>query len=305
MLCLAAGISTLYLGTVSNEMQAATGSFTVPEITPTPSPTPSPSPSATLPPTATPTSTPTVEPTPTPTETAEPTPTPTQQSGGGRAQPSISLKLNIEVLGEYSQWLRDSAGKVLEDVTAASEDGMLTLLIHKGTYVLDVEGKPLTQMNITSVDFFVKAPPPENYFIYMYEISPVGAYFSNPVDIVISYDPSDFPKSVNELLLKIYAYDKSSDTWQEVPCSVDVDNGIVSLSFSSNYLNIYVLSAEPILSPQPVPQPSPQHHASGATTSHSNWILLILILPAVSLIFFIYVLIRWRRISDMSEDSLN
>jgi len=74
---------------------------------------------------------------------------------------------------------------------------------------------------MTKVDPIVKAPPIDNYFIYMYEFSPDGAAFSQPIDITITYDPVSLPKSPDQLALKMYSSNNVSDEWEEIPCLVD------------------------------------------------------------------------------------
>jgi hypothetical protein len=296
---LAVCISILFCSTESVEIQAATGSFnvsaptptpTLPPITPTPSPSPTPS-----------TSTPEPSPTPTATPTVSPTPTSTSSgSGSGSSQPSISLKLSIDIMGEKTESLRNSAGKVIADVTATSADGKITLKIYEGTFALDADGEPLTEIYVTVVNPFVKAPPAENQFIYMYQLSPDGATFSQPIDITINYNPADLPKAPEQSALKMYSFDNAPDEWKEIPCLVDI--GINTVSLSINHLSIYVLSVAPLEDPAPTPQDSPMSDPT-SSAQHSNWILLILILPAASLMFFIYALVRWWRGNSVSEEA--
>lgn len=315
-LCLAICISVLFFSSESVEIQAATGSFnvspptpsptatpTVPPVTPTPSPTAIPTvPPATPTPSPSPSpSTPTPEPSPTPTATPTVSPTPTSTSNGSESsQPSISYKLSIDIIGEKTEWLRNSAGEVIEDVTSTSADGKIALKIYEGTFALDADGEPVTEISMVLVDSLVKAPPAENQFIYMYELSPSGATFSQPIDIIINYDPSDLPRSHDQLALKMYSFNNVPEEWNEIPCLVDRGKNTVSLSI--NHLSVYVLSAAPLEDPAPTPQDSPMS-APTSSAQHSNWILLILILPAASLMFFIYALVRWWRGNSVSEEA--
>ena len=212
----------------------------------------------------------------------------------------MSLKLSIDIMGEKTEWLRNSAGKVIEDVTATSADGKITLKIYEGTFALDADGEPVTEISIVLVDPLVKAPTTDNQFIYMYKLSPDGATFSQPIDISINYDPADLPKSPDQLALKIYSFDNVREEWNEMPCLVDI--GINTVSLSIHHLSIYVLSAAPLEDPAPTPQDSPMS-APTSSAQHSNWILLILILPAASLMFIIYALVRWWRGNSVSEEA--
>jgi hypothetical protein len=298
-LCLAVCISVLFFSSESVQIQAATGSFNVSAPTPTPTLPPV---TPTLSPSPTP-STPTPEPSPTPTATTTVTPIPTPTSpgsGSGSSQPSISLKLSIDALGQETECLSDRDGKVLEDITASSSGGEITLKIYEGTFALNPNGERLKHIYIKYIDFLAKAPPAENQFIYMYELSPEGATFSRPTDIIIHYDPTDLPKSPEQLAFKIYYFASEQEEWIDIPCLVDT--GESTISFSTNHLSTYAFSAAPLEDPAPTPQDSPMS-APTSSAQHSNWILLILILPAASLMFFIYALVRWWRGNSVSEEA--
>lgn len=292
---LAICISVLLNNAETVEIQAAGGSFNVtpPIITPTPSPSPTPAPTTTGTPATTPM--PTSTSTSAPTATPSVSPSPTGGSGqSGSSQPSISLKLYIDMIGQETEWLRTSEGKVLEDIVAISSDERLTLRISRDTFALDASGEPLTTINITAVDPLLKAPPlippTDHYLIYIYEFSPDGASFSKPVQIEVNYNPSDLPKSPNELKLEMYALNGVTNEWEMLPGLSDIETNTIICS--TNHLSIYAVIAAPLDIPAPNPQPTP---APTYPATHSKWILLILVLPAASLVFFIYVLLRWRR----------
>jgi hypothetical protein len=285
-LCLAECISILFCSTESVGIQAATGSFNVTPSTPSPSPTASPIPTVTP-----------VTPTPSPTSTTP---------NGGSNQPSISLKLSIDIEGQKAQGLRNSKGKMLEDITASSADGKFTLRISSGTFVLDADGEPITEIYITVVDPLVKAPPlpppTNNYFIYIYEFLPDGASVSEPIEIKLTYDSSDLPKSPGQLTFKIYSLNDVPYEWKEIPCISNIDDNTITLSIS--HMSMYALTAEPFNESSPLPQNSPiPTQPPASAPHHSSLILLILILPAVSLMFFIYVLLRWHRRNRTYEDA--
>jgi hypothetical protein len=294
-LCLAVCISVLFCSTESVGIQAATGSFTVPGPTPTPTPTP------TIPPV---TPTPSPSPTLTATPTVTPIPKPTTLSGGGSSnQPSISLKLHIDILGQKTDYLLTSSGKVLKDITATSADGKITLKISRGTFALDADGEPLTEIYITAVDPLLKAPPltppTDNYFIYIYKFLPNGASFSEPIEINVTYDPSDLPKSPDALTLQMYTLKGEPNEWEVLPKLSDIETNTVICSI--NHLSIYALIAAPLEEPTFTPQPMP---APTSSEPHTNGlILLILILPAASLTFFMYILLRWRRSNRLNSTS--
>jgi hypothetical protein len=295
-LCLAVCISVFSGVTEPVEIQAATGSFSVNTPTPTAPPvTPMPTATPTLPPV-----TPTPSPTPNATQIASPTPTTTSS---GSSQPSISMKLSINMMGQETEWLRTTGGKVLEDITAANSDGTFTLRIHRDTFALDADGHPLTAISIIAVDPLVKSPllipPSGHYLIYAYEFLPEGASFSKPIELEINYDPSDLPKSPDELVLQMYVLNGAPYEWESLPgLSAPAINTIVC---SINHLSTYALIAAPTEGPAPTLQPMPA--PTPPATHNSILILLVLILPIASLMFFIYVLLRWHRRNDTYEDT--
>ncbi|MFA5374251.1 MAG: hypothetical protein WC455_00620 [Dehalococcoidia bacterium] len=270
-------ISTLPIVASQNETQAAPASFTIPEATPTPTPTP----------------TPTATPTPAPTFTPRPTTSPDGEGGSSAgSQPSISMILTIDIFGHETQWLRNSAGKILEDVYALSEDGRIALEIPGGTYALDADGEPLTEISLILTDPLMKAPdstiPDDDYLLGTYEFWPYGATFSQPINIIIFYDPSELPKAPDELTFKMYSLDNEMYEWDEIPFISNIDDNTVV--FSIDYLRTFALTAVPRDTANSPGSPIPD-----ISESHNNWLLLILILPAALLAFFIFALIRRRR----------
>ena len=314
-LFLTASISIIYISVDQNEMQAATGSFNV-SGTSTPTPSPSPTPTSSPVPTASPTHTseppttptpepsPTAAPTATPTPTAAPTatstPTPTATSSGS-GQPSISMQLLIDIMGQRTTGLRTSTGKVLGDITADSPDGRLTVKIHKDTFVFNTFGQPLTVINITAIDPRLKAPslslPPDHYFVYIYEFSPHGAGFSAPIEIGFTYDEQDLPKAPDELTLQVYRLNGAPDEWEALPVLSDTETS--SVICLTNHLSTYALIAAPLQTTEPTPQPEP---APVPTSSQGNWIYLVLILPTASFLFFIYIMFRRRLKNEQSTE---
>lgn len=274
---LAVCISVLFCSTESVEIQAATGNFTVPEPTPTPTPTPTPSPT--------------------------PTPEPT-------------LKLTVDMTGNVTEWLRNEEGILLEDVISSSRDNNILLKIPKDTIVLDSEAKALTHIVITLVDPSIMVPPltpPSSFFfVNIYQLSPDGANLSKPADIVISYNPPESFLSPNPITLRMYSFNSASYEWNEIPILLNFDANTVSfsISFSINHFSIYALAAALLPTPTPTPQtspiPTPTHTPMPHHNSYENngLLLFILTLPAASLLFFIYVLTKWRRKStDEDADS--
>jgi hypothetical protein len=213
------------------------------------------------------------------------------------------MKLSINMMGQKTDWLRTTEGKVLEDITATTSDGTFTLRIPRDTFALDADGYPLTSISIIAVDPLMKSPllipPSGHYLIYAYEFLPEGASFSKPIELEIHYDPSDLPKSPDELMLQMYVLNSAPHEWESLPgLSAPAINTIVC---SINHLSTYALIAAPTEGTAPTSQPMPA--LIPPATHNSLWILLVLILPIASLIFFTYVLLRWHRRDDTSEDT--
>jgi hypothetical protein len=105
------------------------------------------------------------------------------------------------------------------------------------------------------------------------------------------------PKSPDELTLQIYMLNGEPDEWEVLPSLSDIETS--SVICSTNHLSTYALIAAPLQGPEPTPQPTP---APTPPAAHGYWILLVLILPAASLIFFIYILLRWHRRNSTPEE---
>jgi hypothetical protein len=302
-LCLVAVISTLSVSVTQNDIQAAPASFTIPEMTPTPTPTPAVTPTPTATPAVSPTPTPESSPTATPTGTPAPTPTPAG-GGGGNSQPSISVKLTIDILGQETQWLRSAQGKILEDIYALSEDGSIAIEIAQGTYARDTNGDPLSEISLILTDPLMKAPdaavPDDSYLIGTYEFWPDGATFSKPINITVFYDTAELPKAPDELTFTMYSLDNEPYEWTAIPIISDIGSNSVLVSI--NYLSTFALTAVPLDTSHISPD-SPLPDITPPASDKSNLILLVLLLPAMSLTLFIFAFRRRRRSSNTPVDA--
>jgi len=122
----------------------------------------------------------------------------------------------------------DSAGKILETITATSADGKLTITIPKGTIALDKHGNPLSSLT-ADIDPSPPSPPEGAHVIGLaYDFGPAGATFDPPITIEYTYDPDEVPEGVAEEDLVIAFYDEDIDEWVELPCTVDTETHTVT-----------------------------------------------------------------------------
>ncbi|GAI77239.1 unnamed protein product, partial [marine sediment metagenome] len=110
----------------------------------------------------------------------------------------------------------DWQGKIVQTVTALSQDTMCQLTLSEGTMALDKNGYPLREISIVDI----AEPPvlPQNRTIIgpSYDIGPDGATFEPAAALAISYEEEQIPEGVDEKNLVIAAWDEASWEWFEL-----------------------------------------------------------------------------------------
>lgn len=183
----------------------AGGGGGIPQPAPTskPTSTPTPLPTQTLLPTVTPTIVPTPKPSPTPTPT--------------RGLLDLSSKIDKNgVVQEYIQF------------TGPGPEG-ITLRIAKGTSALTKENEPLQFIEVNKI--FANIPPhPDGTYVIgdVYDLSPDGATFNPPIDIIMKYYSSLIPAGISESKLFIAYYDTSTSQWEALASVLDSNNDVIA-----------------------------------------------------------------------------
>ncbi|KDE55484.1 hypothetical protein EI28_06800, partial [Methanoculleus sp. MH98A] len=169
-------------------------------------------------------STPTSITTATPTATPKPTP---REAGSGRLH-----------LGE--------TGLVDQAVRIRSADGIATLIIAEGARAADASGNPLRAVTLAALDAAdVPAVPGAYAFAgYAWITGPEGAVFSPPATLSFNFTEEQWDAVYNGSVqdgLVVQRYDRSANTWEEVPTIVLPETRSVTAVVS--YFSTYALFA--------------------------------------------------------------
>ncbi len=136
----------------------------------------------------------------------------------------------------------DWQGKIVEAVTAPSEDTMCRLTLDKDTMALDKNGHPLREISIVAME----QPPvlPRNRTIIgpSYNIGPAGATFGPPATLSIAYEEGQVPEGIDEKDLVITTWDEASWQWAELEDYV-IDPESDTITVLISHLSIFAVMA--------------------------------------------------------------
>ncbi len=165
------------------------------------------------------------------TDTTASPPSPTAPTGGGGGGGGGSSGVT-----SFSGIVTDS-GKFVQEITAGSVDGRVSVAIMKDTIGLNKYGQPLSWMSIKPM-----ANPPAPYgdasiIGLAYELGPDGANFSPPATLTFTYNPSLIPAGVSEGNLRLASWDNDLGEWGTIECFVDpeADTTAAQLAHFSAY----------------------------------------------------------------------
>lgn len=167
--------------------------------------------------------------------------------GGGGATPPPppsppSLELEVNLWDNVSSAAIDEDGVLAEDVTAASLDGRVTLVIAEGTQVLGPEGDPQVELTVETI----LDPPdaPEGYhMIVAFDFGPDATTFNPSIEITLQYDQEALPEGVDEVSLVIAYYDGAAGEWMFV--TGEVDPAANTVTFSVNHFTLFAIIGAP------------------------------------------------------------
>ena len=120
-------------------------------------------------------------------------------------------------------------GVFISNVTAVSGDGMVSVMINKGTTVLPGIGQTFNQIVIAAAP---QLPPPSDVSLVgqVYAIKPDAATFDLPTTVQISFDPALVPAGVTESELGIATLEQRTGVWTLAGGSlVDTSRHLVSV----------------------------------------------------------------------------
>jgi len=148
-------------------------------------------------------------------------------------------------------------GEVISTVTAHSPDGKASITIPAGTIAKDTAGNPLTKVTITLPSALpAGVPSGVEYVGYVIQLEPGGATFSQPVEISITFEPTDFPPGTTPV---IYVYEAGE--WKALETTIRGNKATAKV----DHFSVCVLFAKEAV-PTPIPTPEVTPLATPALT---------------------------------------
>lgn len=139
--------------------------------------------------------------------------------GGGGAAPGETSLADLV----------DSRGIAIKDVGASSVDDKCTVVIDKGTKILQKSGYPANKISVVEQEY-PQSPPADTKLVgSAYDLGPDGATFNPEIELTLAYDPKSIPTGVAEEDLVIFMWDTTSGKWIELEgCTVDTINHTIT-----------------------------------------------------------------------------
>jgi PKD repeat protein len=210
--------------------------------------------------------------------------TDSQSAGGGSGSNAIAITPNqtsgatsvSQDPGRTAKIYANTNGVITQNTTLRSTDGSATVNIGTGVVARDIYGKPLSSITIKAIpsENLPNALPGGSYSFAgkAFEILPDGASFSPGISINFAVPNVQFGQ---KLMVKMF--DHATDSWQDVPSSLNPETGIITAHIS--HFCCFALFAETvILEPTSVstPEPVPPTANAPAPTAMSTFMGMIL-----------------------------
>ncbi len=223
--------------------------------------------------------------------------TDSQSGGGGSGSNAIAITPNqtsgaksvSQDPGRTAKIYANTNGVITQVTTLKSTDGLATVNIGSGIVAKDAEGKPLSSITIraTPSENLPNASPGGSYSFAgrAYELLPDGATFSPEISVSFTAPNVQFGQ---ELMVKVYNH--ATDTWQDVPSSINPETGIITAHishFCCFALFAGTVTQEPtsVSTPAPVP-PKANAPAPTAMSTFMGMILWVVDLIQKNIIIF-------------------
>ncbi len=150
--------------------------------------------------------------------------------GGGGGTSYYSGKASL--FGRELDYRIGGDGVVKDDIEAASEDGVVSIVIPRGTLARDGEGAPLRALDF-EVNQTPPLPPEDSCLVGQAgNFSPPGATFNPPMSLSWSYTPETLPRYVAAESLAIGYFDAGNNSWVRLGSDVDTAAGRVRAQVS-------------------------------------------------------------------------
>ena len=139
-----------------------------------------------------------------------------------------AVPLSVDFVGTISRCMISTEGLVSEEVSIFIASGA-GITISKDTIALSSDAVPLSE--IKAICIVETSPRPSDKYIIgsVYELTPSGAIFDPPLELVLSYDPTLLPEGVVEEDLIMAYYDVEAG-WVAMESIVDTKAHTVTAS---------------------------------------------------------------------------
>ena len=154
----------------------------------------------------------------------------------------------------------------METIEVVSPDGMLTLVLPRGTRIVDHEGNPVTRIEVEPTT--PPEPPPDTFMVIMAGDFQPSCTFDPPIGLTLRYDPQALADGIGEENLVIAYYDEGQREWVMLPSLVDTEAQTVTASLTHFTILGMLARVPPVTIPIPevattpapevTPQPAPE-----------------------------------------------
>lgn len=181
---------------------------------------------------------------PVPTPTPQPTTPPSGGGGGGRGGFAPETGSSSLLIG--------SDGKLLRPYTIRSPSGIAELYLPLGTYAVDADGNPLSEVSIDDLDPAdlpaVPAGAAYTFAGHAVVCSPSGARFDPAISLVFTFNADQWSEIMQAAeydasSLVVKWYDEEAGEWETVPTVVDPATRTVTASVE--HFTVFGLFVEP------------------------------------------------------------
>ena len=183
-----------------------------------------------------------------------PAPGPTGAVGG----PSVTT-IRIDFFGTIIRFAIDLTGVLQERIELTTADGKMTIIIPRGTKILDKRGYPPGNM-VLAVDEDPPPPPVDTQVIgLVYDFSPAGITFVPAATVLYNFDPVEVPEGAVPGDLVLAFYDAAAADWVACDCTCDEEEHCITADVH-HFTSFAVLAAvTPVALPtiEPAPEPAP------------------------------------------------
>lgn len=212
--------------------------------------------------------------------------------GGGGGQASIQVRF-WDALGNPIKGSINSKGMLLQNISAKSKDGAVTLNISKGTTFLTCANKVFTEILINPGN--ASLPNASGYSIVKaYEFKPNCAVFNKSVTITMAYNTSALPAGFNESKLAVAFYNTNASKWDLI--SGTVNSTAHKITFSINHFTTFAILAPDAATPTPTTPPTitptPTPTTSGGGLGAGAWAGIGIAIAVVLAIIIYLILLK-------------